>query len=579
IRAALADPEGGFWVGTGNGLYHQTPAGVSLYQKPEDILSCDVQGIAYAPDGSLWAGGFGGITVFKNGEKSATIGTAEGLPSPYVQSIAQGPDGRMWVGTLLGVTRYDGTKWSLRHSRRWLLGDDVRGVAFGADGTAWVATAGGVSTIKRKTVTLAEKARYFHEVCMARHVRAPWIVEKCRLDTPGDLSTYKPEDDDNDGGYTAFYMVMEAMRYAVTKDAGAKENARKAFDLLELLQTITETDGFFARTIVPSTWTKMHDPGDDFDARELADSRVGDPRQKPVKERWHLSRDGQWFWKGDTSSDEVTAHMYGYLFYYDLVADDAEKARVRALVCRIMDHIVSNGFVLVDIDGKHTRWGVWAPERLNGDPDWAAEQGINSLEILSYLKTAYHVSGDAKYQEQYERLIEEHGYGEMARHAKTFAPAWRTHIDDELLCFAFPALLLYEKDSELKALYRESLDRWYEGVRNDCNPYFNFMYAALTGSDPNMDDSIAFLRDAPLDLVNWTVDNSTREDLKLERAPEVEPLQTHPLPPADERGVMRWDKNPWMAVSGDGGTSEWCPAYWLTPYWMGRYYGYIGAAE
>jgi len=78
-----------------------------------------------------------------------------------------------------------------------------------------------------------------------------------------------------------------------------------------------------------------------------------------------------------------------------------------------------------------------------------------------------------------------------------------------------------------------------------------------------------------LDLVCWTVDNTHREDIRLVREPIWEIQQTDRLLPASERGVVRWDKNPWMAVHGDEGRSEWCPVFWLLPYWMGRYAGFI----
>ena len=575
IRAALPDPDGGLWIATGMSLLHHTDAGDARYQTEEEILSCDVHDVAYAPDGILWAGGFGGVTVYKDGKRAADFTTKEGLPSVYVRSVARGPDGRMWVGTDAGVARYDGKGWSLRHSRRWLLSDDVRDVAFDADGTAWIATSGGVSAIKRKAMTLSEKADYFQGVCMERNVRDPWLVEKCRLPVPGDTSEWEPEDDDNDGQYTAMYLVMESFRYAATKDPRAQANAKKAFDALRFLQTVTETPGFVARTVIPATWTRMHDPGDKFTDQEWAERRIADPRYKKVEVRWRPSSDGKWLWKGDTSSDEITGHFYGYHYYYDLAADEAERDRVRAHTAKVMDYIIDNGYVLVDIDGTHTRWAVWSPEKLNADPDWAPERGVNSVEILSYLKTTYHMTGDEKYQREYLSLLHEHGYAANVRHAKTYGPAWRTHIDDELLALAYPALLEYEKDPELLELYRESLDHWYPAVRHDCSPFFNFMYASLVGEDRQLDDSMAFLRDAPLDLVNWRIDNTKREDLSLERAPEIEELQTSRLVPASERGVMRWDKNPWQAVQGDGGHTEWCPTFWLLPYWMGRYYGFI----
>jgi hypothetical protein len=94
---------------------------------------------------------------------------------------------------------------------------------------------------------------------------------------------------------------------------------------------------------------------------------------------------------------------------------------------------------------------------------------------------------------------------------------------------------------------------------------------------------VAFLRDTSLDLRQWTVDNSGRNDVRLVRRPMLEPLQIDRMLPASERGVMRWDKNPWPAQSGDfhdpEGRLESCGVFWLLPYWMGRHAGFIGAGE
>ena len=56
---------------------------------------------------------------------------------------------------------------------------------------------------------------------------------------------------------------------------------------------------------------------------------------------------------------------------------------------------------------------------------------------------------------------------------------------------------------------------------------------------------------------------------------------THMRPPlpADERRQLRWNSNPWDVRDGGSGTSEGDPGAWLLPYWMGRYYGLIGASE
>ncbi len=576
IRSVIPDPNEGIWIASGMGLYHHTENDYRLFQDTSELLSPYLYDLDYTSEGKLWIGGLGGITVYHNQQRESQLTPEQGLPTIEVQSIERAPDGTMWVGTRLGAARYDGRKWSIRHSRRWLLSDDVRDIAFDSNGNAWIATSGGISAIKRRTMTMANKSDYFQRVLQARHIREPGITEKCRLTIPGDTSTWVPRDDDNDGQYTAMYLAMESFRYAVTKSVEAKANAKRAFNALHFFRTVTETPGFVARTVIPTDWTAMADPNRKLSEQEWASRRINNPRDKRVELLWRPSKDGKWLWKGDTSSDEITGHMYGYLFYYDLVADESEKKRVGDHICRIMDFIIDGGYVLRDIDGSSTKWAVWSPDKLNNDPDWRTERGINSLEILSYLKLAYHVSGNEKYHKKYLSLLYDHNYLENIREVKTMNPAWRTHIDEELLALAFPCLLLYEKDEKLREAYFKSFDQWYTAAREDCSPYFNFMYGAYTGSDPNLDCSIESLRDTPLDLVRWRIDNTKREDIHLTRYPEFEHIQTSRLLPVSERGgVMRWDRNPWAAVQGDGGHTESDGVFWLLPYWMGRYYGFI----
>ncbi len=579
VRDVVLDHENNLWIATGIGLYRSNQNGIRRYSRSGELISGEVNALALAPDGRLWIGSIGGIDVYENGVRVKTLAAEDGLPYYDVRSLDFSPNGTLWIGTGLGVARFDGETWSLRHSRRWLLSDDVRDTAFDSKGNAWIATAKGVSAIKKRRMTLAEKAEYFLDVCRKRHVRSPGLVEKCYFPDPNDLSQYEPRDDDNDGQYTSMYLAMECFRYAVTNDSRAKANADQAFDALVFLQTVTGTDGFVARTVVPATWTSMADSNETISPADAVERRVRDPRYKIVEKRWRPSADGKWLWKGDTSSDEITGHFFGYLFYYDLVADGQRKELVRTHVRTIMDSIIENEYVLRDIDGKATRWGVWSPEKLNHDPDWQVERPINSFEILSFLKASFHITGDPKYQKEYCRLIDEHGYAENVRRPKAYGLSERTHIDDELLALAAPGLLLYEDDPSLRSIYMEGLTWAYRTIENDQNPFSHFIFGMIGGSHFHLQESVEFLRDVPLDLRQWTVDNTKREDIELVRYPLLEPLQVNRMLPPSERGVMRWDKNPWEAISGDfhdpEGHLESCGVFWLLPYWMGRYCGFI----
>ncbi|MCK6500234.1 MAG: hypothetical protein L6Q38_12240, partial [Nitrospira sp.] len=225
-----------------------------------------------------------------------------------------------------------------------------------------------------------------------------------------------------------------------------------------------------------------------------------------------------------------------------------------------------------DLDGQPTRWGVWAPERLNGDPNWAMERGINSVEILSFLRLAHYLSGDSRYEEHFVRLYETHDYRRHVLEAPNLNPAWRTYIDMELLAFAYPALLALEKEPKRLSVFRASFERWHDAIRSDGNPFFEFLYATYGNRrHARLDAARDFLADTPLDLVRWSVDHLRREDVQPTRWPEAERWQTSRLLPPSETGYSRTDQNPWLIQQGDGGLTESDGVFWLLPYWMGRH--------
>lgn len=587
VRDIAIDALGQIWVATDVGLILIKDNGIKHYKQNEDLFSSGngeetlitngLMTICILPEDEIWVGGLGGITVLKNGKVIKHHRYNE-FPGVQINKIIyDDTSNKIWIGTINGLVcihKGSDTSKKVFRSRRWLVNDNVLDIDLSPN-NIYVSTQGGISQLKIEYKTLKDKAEYFEGLAQTRHTREPGLVEKCLLRIPGDVSSYEPLDDDNDGGYTNMYLAALSLQYAVTKDENVRQRAKKIFQAISFLEQVTELPGFISRTVVPHTWTRVFDPNEDLTPQGIAILKVQDPRYKPVTERWRKSKDGKWIWKGDTSSDETTAHFFGWSIYYDLCADEADKRELEQLVRRVMDKIIADGYVLKDIDGTHTRWGVWAPERLKHDPDWSNERGINALELLSYLKATYHITGDSKYQQEYERLLIDEDYASLVKRAKNYGPSSRTHIDDELLAFAYPALFRYETEEKWLALYRESIQHWHRGIENEYSPLYTFIYAWCIGADTNLNENITTLREIPFDLINWTVDNSNREDIHLVREPILEDIQTSRLLPPGETGVIRWDKNRWQAVQGDGGNTEWAPTFYLFPYWLGRYLGLI----
>ncbi len=268
----------------------------------------------------------------------ADRGPVEGL-----QVFAREKSGAVWLASKEGAARFDlrathrWDRWQYFAGRRWLLDNEVRNIwvdEAAPDKKVWIRTRSGVSLLEWRPMVLAQKAQLFEERIEQRHVRHGMVADSS-LRVAGDLTSNVKSSSDNDGLWTAMYLGAEAYRYAVTKSPDALEKARRSVRLLMRLEEITGIPGFPARS---------------FLSKE-------EPR--PGSGEWHPTPDGQWLWKGDTSSDEIVGHYFGYALYHDLVATPEEKREISLVVARITDHLIRNDYDLIDLDGKPTRWGQW----------------------------------------------------------------------------------------------------------------------------------------------------------------------------------------------------------------------------
>lgn len=477
------------------------------------------------------------------------------LPWNEITVIANSQPGAIAIGTRRGLILFNKMTREVGGylaGQRWLPDDQVTGIGFEKDGSViWIETPKGFSRIEFKPMTLAEKSKAFVERVQKRHVR--WgMTSDSHLKVPGDLNSNQMVSSDNDGLWTQMYIAAEAFRYAVTKEAGARANAKVGFEAMLRLESITEISGFHARSII----------------------KIGEDIQ-PADGEWHTTADGQWRWKGDTSSDEIVGHYFGYAVYYDLVADETEKQKIRGVVARMTDHILNNNYQLIDTDGKRTRWGWWAPEDIWEDPD---ETGLRALHMLAHLKTAHHITGNARYQQAYEELINKHRYHLLMRNQKINYPGHVNHSDDELAFLSYYPLLIYEKDARLREVYLQSLERSWQVERPERVPLWNFIYAACSGEKEfDRAESIRTLQEIPMDQISWTVTNSHRLDVPMDLlADRFNRKQALIVLPYDELPMSKWNGNPYRVDGGNGGRSEGDGVYFLLPYWMGRYHNLIG---
>lgn len=566
-----------------------------------------VKAVTVDADGGVWFASPQGVGRLVGQEWTLFEG-ADGLPYNDFTSAAAGPGG-VWFGTTKGAIRWDGEDFRYRQGMRWLPSDEVRDIEVAADGSAWIATAGGVSHIQFIDMTLAEKAKHYEDLIDKYHRRTEFgYVLETTFERPGDLtSPNRNYDSDNDGLWTCMYAAGECYAFAATGDPKAKERADLAWKAMRQLGVVTQggshpaPKGFVARTILPTSGENPNETN--YTPEKDRETQKRDKLWKVIDPRWPTSEDGQWYWKTDTSSDELDGHYYFYGLYYDLVADEEQKKVVREHVRDLTDHLIDNGYQLVDHDGLPVRWARYSPEEMNGALEWWIERGLNSLSMLSYLQTAAHITGDAKYKEYMQILMDEHGYHQNMLYPKVHMGAGTgNQSDDEMAFMTYYNLMKYESDPELKRRWALSWSHYWRLEEPENNPFFNFAYIAMCKdvvtitpfaevpmiprSQEWLDESIETLVRFPMDRFAWGHDNSERLDIKYlppwsylagesRRGRGQGYRPDNNVIPVDERYFNHWNHSPWSLGNGGDGREMGSGAVYTLPYYMGVYYGFI----
>ncbi len=154
-----------------------------------------------------------------------------------------------------------------------------------------------------------------------------------------------------------------------------------------------------------------------------------------------------------------------------------------------------------------------------------------------------------------------------------------THIDDNLAFTSYVALLRYETDPDLRAIYLSSIEHHWQHERPERSPIWNATYGALTGRPWDAEAAVQSLAEMPLDLIHWRVENSHRSDIEIDPELAAEGIVQASVPlPYDERPMHKWDANPYRLDGGDGKRAE-DGTVFLHPYWLARYYGLIAEAN
>ena len=488
------------------------------------------------------------------------------LPDTNISCVSE-INNKLWFGSSHGAfaLREDG-KFDYYASKRWLVDDEVLSISSGPENSVLILSETGLSKINFVEMTLAEKADYFQEVQRLRHIRHGFSSETS-LTTPGDLSTAVLHDTDNDGLWTSMYLAGELFRYGATKSEDALQNSYEAFEAMERLTEISGIKGFPARTY-------------EIDGYQSSDT---DPNMPEDQKIWRLTEDGRWRWKSTTSSDESCGHFFVYALFADIVPDQEWKDRAIHQIKIEMDHIIEHDWYLVTWNGEPTQWGKWNPDYVNSFPITVGDRRLNSTLIIAFLQTAYHFTGEEIYKEKAFELMDNYGYDVNASYPATvvghvegqdLSDSWN-HSDDEMYFLTIPGFVNYAFNDTLKEKFFASAKSHWELERSEKNPLWNYLYALSGGEDYDVEESIWWLKEFPMDLISWRVENAHRKDLTRVE-PNFRRQEYTEVLPRDER-PMHLHNNAFRNNAGDLGNREYPPYLFLLPYWAGRYIETIGS--
>ena len=544
------------------------------------VLSKEVKCISIDSLGHLWVGTDEGLNIYDGKNYWFNGNDFYSVPTGSFNDMFFAADGKKYFATDTGIITLIEGKISYYSYGAWLMHPTVTKITVSDKGTVAAVTPRGISVITGCTMTLEEKANHFDAYSEKYYVRNEGYHVDRSLRVYGDIESGRLLNSDNDGLFTGLYCASQCFRYAVTKDKQAKANAKRAVEAMILLTEVTGRKGFTARAT-------RHSHEENFGTGN--------------REEWHICENNpDMEWLGETSSDEMTGHFFAYGIYFDLVADKKEKEKIAKVVKTITDHIIDNNFHLTDIDGVPTTWANWEPELLNNDDRWYYERGTNSLEILSFLKTTYHVTGEEKYNDVYKMLIKKHHYAMNCMQYKC-EDGHVAHIDDQPDFTNIYPLLVYAENAAEKEIFKMGLTHHWEYERVERSPFFNIVYGALTHNNCDIENAAKSLSEINMDLIRWPAFNSYRKDIVWDTEQESMGIPVQLKYPVEysSRPLVHYDGNQFICdsgaeeftyintkrtnrtstlpgTSGFNGMTGMMPYIYLLPYWMGRYYGLLG---
>jgi len=286
---------------------------------------------------------------------------------------------------------------------------------------------------------------------------------------------------------TGTYAGACAYWYATLRDPQSRARAHDADEALHLLSVATGTGGLLSR------WSRQT-------------TQIQPDEGQPGLSNWR--QNGNWRWLGDASPLDYAGAFFGHALYYDLVADQDEKPLVAQDIRGLANRLLEHDLVVTNAEGLPVPDGDLSPRGLS--------RPYNAILALGFLKIAYHVTADKKFDDQYWRLIRNDSYHQKGIKPQDVAPEKWGPYDDYAAMLMYCCLLDYEQDAQVREAYLKGLDAIFQS--NDKpnlplsarRPLFNIIYKRFhpdAGVQPQavqwLLDSRSALGDSEWLLANW----------------------------------------------------------------------------
>ena len=354
-----------------------------------------------------------------------------------------------------------------------------------------------------------------------------------------------------------------ALKYATLNQPADRSRAWGVVQSMLRLEEVTGEPGLIARG---------YKKGDSATFDEALFWKKSDRTRRGNE--WHQN-EGDIRWLGDPSKSQVFGFtLASFAFSHFCDPSEQERKALSSSFCRIVDRIWRHEGRLIDFDRKATGYGEYNPKVYLGFG------GIGPSLWLVNVKLAATLSGDDKYQREYDRLIDS-GYLEHVERCRINPPVLRKistafGSEDNLAFLNCWILSKLDQSERVQNSCRIAVEKRWKVVGDEFNSLFNFVYHEVSGEQPG--ETLCLASDGLLRFP----ENKTVPCIALKRSMEGATLRDRTANIL--RGRLQVENRPvdeyaWRVNSrrrdqwvGQDGEMRFTGIDYMLAYWFGRYH-------